>query len=148
MLRRRAVGVADEAFFLDGKFYRKKEHPGGVHTGVWVRGERRRRCVEAAENWGTYVTVHAYTPRAVRQAIEAGVTCIDHGHLLDDDTAKLMADKGIYWSMQPFGDDGRSSFVEGSADRVKQLTMFAGTDRLCARQKIQTQNGMGNRHPV
>jgi imidazolonepropionase-like amidohydrolase len=38
-----------------------------------------RVAVEAAENWGTYVTVHAYTPRAVRQAIEAGVRCIDHG---------------------------------------------------------------------
>jgi imidazolonepropionase-like amidohydrolase len=31
-----------------------------------------RAAVEAAENWGTYVTVHAYTPRAVRQALEAG----------------------------------------------------------------------------
>ena len=28
-----------------------------------------RAAVEAAENWGTYVTVHAYTPRAIRQAI-------------------------------------------------------------------------------
>ena len=32
-----------------------------------------RAAVEAAENWGTYVTVHAYTPRAIRQAIDAGV---------------------------------------------------------------------------
>ena len=45
-----------------------------------------RAAVEAAENWGTYVTVHAYTPRAVRQAIEAGVHCIDHGQLLDEAT--------------------------------------------------------------
>jgi imidazolonepropionase-like amidohydrolase len=72
-----------------------------------------RAAVEAAENWGTYVTVHAYTPRAVRQAIEAGVRCIDHGHLLDDATAKLMADKGVWWSIQPFVDDGRSAFPEG-----------------------------------
>ena len=100
-----------------------------------------RAAVEAAENWGTYVTVHAYTPRAVRQAIEAGVMCIDHGHLLDDATAKLMADKGIYWSMQPFGDDGRSSFAEGSANRAKQLTMFAGTDTayaLARKYKLKT----------
>ncbi|HYN58677.1 MAG TPA: amidohydrolase family protein [Rubrivivax sp.] len=48
-----------------------------------------RAAVEAAENWGTYVTVHAYTPRAVRQAIEAGVKCIDHGHMLDEATARL-----------------------------------------------------------
>jgi len=64
-----------------------------------------RAGVEAAENWGTYVSVHAYTVRAVRQAIEAGVKCIDHGQLLDDETAKLMAEKGVWWSLQPFLDD-------------------------------------------
>ena len=52
-------------------------------------------AVEAAENWGTYVTVHAYTPRAIQQAIHAGVKCIEHGHLADEATAKLMAEKGI-----------------------------------------------------
>lgn len=87
-----------------------------------------RAAVEAAENWGTYVTVHAYTPRAVRQAIEAGVKCIDHGNLLDDATARLMAEKGIWWSLQPFTDDRPSPFPEGSPNRIKQLTMFAGTD--------------------
>ena len=87
-----------------------------------------RAAVEAAENWGTYVTVHAYTPRAVRQAIEAGVTCIDHGQLLDDATAKLMAEKGVWWSLQPFLDDRPSPFPEGSANRKKQLEMFNGTD--------------------
>ncbi len=87
-----------------------------------------RAAVEAAENWGTYVTVHAYTPRAVKQSIAAGVRCIEHGQLLDDETAKLMADKEIWWSLQPFVDDGRSTFPEGSINRKKQLEMFAGTD--------------------
>lgn len=50
-----------------------------------------RAAVEAAENWGTYVTVHAYTPRTVRQALEAGVKCIDHSQLLDDATARLIS---------------------------------------------------------
>lgn len=94
-----------------------------------------RAAVEAAENWGTYVTVHAYTPRAVRQAIEAGVRCIDHGQLLDEATAKLMAEKGIWWSLQPFIDDGKSPFPEGSASRRKQLTMYAGTDAAYALAK-------------
>ena len=94
-----------------------------------------RAAVEAAENWGTYVTVHAYTPRAVRQAIEAGVKCIDHGHLLDEATAKLMADKGIWWSLQPFLDDEPSTFAEGSPNRIKQLVMFNGTDRAYALAK-------------
>ena len=54
---------------------------------------------------GTYVTVHAYTPRAIRQAVAAGVKCIEHGHLIDEPTAKLLADKGIWWSLQPFLDE-------------------------------------------
>ena len=94
-----------------------------------------RAAVEAAENWGTYVTVHAYTPRAVRQAIEAGVRCIDHGQLLDEATAKLMAEKGVWWSLQPFVDDRPSPFPEGSANRRKQLQMYSGTDTAYALAK-------------
>ena len=100
-----------------------------------------RAAVEAAENWGTYVTVHAYTPRAVRQAIEAGVKCIEHGQLLDEATAKLMAEKGVWWSLQPFTDDKPSAFPEGSAKRIKQLQMYAGTDaayKLAKKFKIKT----------
>jgi imidazolonepropionase-like amidohydrolase len=100
-----------------------------------------RAAVEAAENWGTYVTVHAYTPHAVKQAIEAGVKCIDHGQMLDERTAKLMAEKSVWWSLQPFTDDGPSAFPEGSPNRVKQLQMFSGTDaayRLAKKFKIKT----------
>jgi len=106
-----------------------------------------RAAVEAAENWGTYVTVHAYTPRAVRQAIEAGVKCIDHGQLLDEPTAKLMADKGIWWSLQPFDDDGNSTFAEGTPNRIKQLEMFSGTDnayRYARKYKIKMAWGTDN----
>ena len=57
-----------------------------------------RAGVDAAENWGTYATVHAYTPRAVMQALEAGVRCIEHGQLLDEATVRQMADRKIWWS--------------------------------------------------
>ncbi len=103
--------------------------------------EELRAAVEAAENWGTYVTVHAYTPRAVQQAIQAGAKCIDHGQLLDEATAKLMAEKGIWWSLQPFTDDKSSAYPEGSSNRIKQLTMFEGTDtayKLAKKYKIRT----------
>lgn len=101
-----------------------------------------RAAVEAAENWGTYVAVHAYTPRAVRQAIAAGVKCIDHGQLLDEATAKLMAEKGAWWSLQPFLDDEDAiPFPEGSVNRAKQLEMTNGTDtafKLAKKYKIKT----------
>lgn len=95
-----------------------------------------RAAVEAAENWGTYVTVHAYTPRAVRQALEAGVRCLEHGQLLDDATARLIAEKGAWWSLQPFVDDGTDArFPEGSINRIKQLQMFRGTETAYALAK-------------
>jgi imidazolonepropionase-like amidohydrolase len=106
-----------------------------------------RAAVEAAENWGTYVTVHAYTPRAVRQAIEAGVRCIDHGQLLDEATAKLMAEKKVWWSLQPFLDDIPSAYPEGSPNRIKQKQLYAGTDRAYALAKkfgIRTAWGTDN----
>ena len=53
-------------------------------------------AVMAAEQWGTYVAVHAYTDEAVRQAVEAGVKCIEHGPFLTEDTMKLMASKGVF----------------------------------------------------
>jgi imidazolonepropionase-like amidohydrolase len=61
--------------------------------------------------------------------------------MLDDATVQLMSEKGIWWSMQPFTDDGHSAFAEGSPNRVKQLTMFAGTDTayvLARKYKVRT----------
>jgi imidazolonepropionase-like amidohydrolase len=72
--------------------------------------EEIRAAVEAAEDWGTYVTVHAFTSRAVQKAIAAGVKCIEHGHLMDDATLKLIADKGVWLCMQPLDSNGRADF--------------------------------------
>jgi imidazolonepropionase-like amidohydrolase len=88
-----------------------------------------RAAVEAAENWGTYVTVHAYTPVSIQRAIAAGVKCIEHGHLMDEQTAKLIADKGIWLSTQAFPDELAEAFPPGSLERLKARVVFAGTDR-------------------
>jgi imidazolonepropionase-like amidohydrolase len=101
-----------------------------------------RAAVEAAENWGTYVTVHAYTPRAVRIAVEAGVRCVEHGQLADDETARMLADKGIWWSLQPFGDDYDSGhFPPESPNYAKQQLVFRGTEiayELARKHKART----------
>ncbi len=62
--------------------------------------DEMKAAVEAADDWGTYVTVHAYTIKAVRRAVEAGVKCIEHGQLLDEETLKLLGEKGIWLSLQ------------------------------------------------
>lgn len=86
-----------------------------------------RAAVQAAENWGTYVTVHAYTPRSVQQAIRAGVRCIEHGHLLDAETVALIAREQVSWCLQPFLDDEDAPPLTGP-NRDKFLQMTAGTD--------------------
>ena len=87
-----------------------------------------RAAVEAAEDWGTYVMVHAYTPRAISRSIRAGVRCIEHGHLADDPTAQLMAETETWWSLQPFLDDEDAYVIPDPAGRAKQLQVTAGTD--------------------
>lgn len=79
--------------------------------------EEIHAAVEAAADWGTYVTVHAFTSRAVNKAIAAGVKCIEHGQLIDEATVKLMGEKGIWLSIQALDTAGRADF---SAEQKQQ----------------------------
>lgn len=87
-------------------------------------------AVANARNWGTYVTVHVYTPEAIRLAVEAGVLCIEHGQLIDESTMKLLADKGIWLSLQPFlEDEDAIPTAPGSDNEAKYKQVAQGTDR-------------------
>jgi imidazolonepropionase-like amidohydrolase len=100
-----------------------------------------RAAVEAAENWGTYVTVHAYTPASIKRAISAGVKCIEHGHLMDEATAKLIAERGVWLSIQPFPDELADAFPPGSAQQAKFSEVIAGMEiayRMARKHKLKT----------
>ena len=106
--------------------------------------EELRAAVEAAENWGTYVGVHAYTTASIRRAIEAGAKVIEHGHLMDEATAKLIADKGVWLSTQAFPEELGNAFPPGSFERGKFMEVLAGTDetyRLAKKYKIKAAFG-------
>jgi imidazolonepropionase-like amidohydrolase len=53
-----------------------------------VTGEAARR--------GGYVAAHAYSPEAIRHSLVNGVRSIEHGNLLDEPTAELMAQYNAY----------------------------------------------------
>ncbi|MFM9938122.1 MAG: amidohydrolase family protein [Hyphomicrobiaceae bacterium] len=53
-------------------------------------------AVEEAQAFGRYVCAHAYTPEAITRAATGGVRTIEHGNLIDDASAKLMAEKGMF----------------------------------------------------
>ncbi|KAB2674385.1 metal-dependent hydrolase family protein [Brucella tritici] len=102
--------------------------PYGPLDTVQLSVKEIRAAVEAAANWGTYVTVHAYTPEPIRNAIEAGVKVIDHGQLADEETVKLMAEKGIWWSLQPFLDDENANQHAHGDGQASSAVVRAGTD--------------------
>jgi imidazolonepropionase-like amidohydrolase len=58
--------------------------------------EELTAAVRVATATGTYVLAHAYTPESIAVCVEAGVRSIEHGNLLDADTAKAMAAAGTY----------------------------------------------------
>jgi imidazolonepropionase-like amidohydrolase len=100
-----------------------------------------RAAVEAAENWGTYVVAHAFTSDAVRRAMAAGVKCIEHGFLIDEATAKLIAEKGVWLSLQPLPEELRQGFPPGSVQRAKADEVWPGIARvyeLARKHRIKT----------
>lgn len=72
------------------------------------------------------MTVHAYTPRAVRRAVEAGVKVVEHGQLLDEPTIRLLADKGVFLSLQAL--DPAPPGDPGVHRRAKLAEIVTGTD--------------------
>jgi imidazolonepropionase-like amidohydrolase len=79
--------------------------------------------------------VHAYTPAAIRQAIAAGD--IEHGHLIDDPTAKSLADKGICWSLQPLTYDA-DVFARMSPVSQKKALETENAYKLAKKYKVKT----------
>jgi imidazolonepropionase-like amidohydrolase len=88
-----------------------------------------RAGVEAAADRSTYVAVHAYPSAAIQRALAAGVQCIEHGHLMDDATARLMAEKGAWLSTQPFLSEEDTGPLAGQS-RINASQVFAGTNTL------------------
>jgi imidazolonepropionase-like amidohydrolase len=75
---------------------------GGIaspNDPIWVlqySDDEIRAIVAEARAWQTYVMAHAYTPQAISRAVLNGVRCIEHGNLIDAETARLMADRGAF----------------------------------------------------
>ena len=133
--------------FMQGAVQLKLTAGGGVsspHSPLDVTtftAPELRAAVEIAENWGTYVAAHAFTPEAIEMAIEAGVKCIEHGFLMNEADAKLIAEKGVWLSLQPLHEAMRTGLPEGSVERAKAEEIWPGIGRtyeLAKKYKIKT----------
>ena len=58
--------------------------------------EEMKAAVQCAADFGTYVMAHLYTPEAMQRAARAGIKSFEHGTLMDEETARMIADLGIW----------------------------------------------------
>ncbi|MFJ1269864.1 amidohydrolase family protein [Legionella lytica] len=100
-------------------------------------------AVEAAAGWGTYVATHAYMPPAIQRSIRAGVKVIEHGHLMDEETAKLMAEKNIWLSTQPFVDLGGAAMLSPSQQEQKRQIIQGTNSMYGFVKKFKIKTGFG-----
>jgi imidazolonepropionase-like amidohydrolase len=97
--------------------------------------EELEAAVGEAERWNTYVAVHTYTDTSTRMAIEAGVKSLEHCNLLQEETVKLAAEKGVFISAQAalFMSPAPPSFTPAQKERQQQAR--EGLDRLMKASK-------------
>ena len=104
-------------------------------TMVQFSPEEIQAMVAVAKQSGTYVTSHAYTPASIRNAIDNGVMGIEHGNVIDEETATAMAEKGVFltptlttyeiMNRPPFSD-----FLPEESKRKNEEVITAGQDSL------------------
>jgi imidazolonepropionase-like amidohydrolase len=91
-----------------------------------------RAAVEAAADYGTYVATHVYNVAGIHRAVEAGVKSIEHGHLADEPTVAMLAERDVWLSTQPFShhdhsfpDPDRTAKDRQVCDGTEQLYRWA-----------------------
>lgn len=107
--------------------------------------EEVKAAVDVAKTWNTYVAIHANTDAAIQMALNAGILSVEHGFLMSEDTIKLMAKKGAWFSMEPLlNDEDAIVFPAGSDNERKWIMVTDGTDKvikLAKKYKVNTAFG-------
>lgn len=93
---RRGAGVVK--VLATGAILTLGSQPGAPEFTV----EELRAAVDEAHKAGLKVAAHAHSSAGARNAIHAGVASIEHGTLLDDDTLRLMKERGVFLMMDVF----------------------------------------------
>jgi imidazolonepropionase-like amidohydrolase len=128
-----ALRVAVRSRFHHGAHAIKIMTSGGVASltdplrPAQYSAEEIRAVTDEAARRGSYVAAHSYSPESIRHSIENGVRSIEHGNLLDAETAAAMAERNAvlvptlaaYDAMDRRGDEVGLSPV--SAAKNKQV---------------------------
>ena len=94
---------------------------GGVPGAPELSEDEVRAAVEEAGYYGRYVAVHAHSSEGARRAMRAGVRSVEHGSMLDDETVRMLADTGTFFSVDLY--DGEWALEHGVIERWPADTM-------------------------
>lgn len=160
-----AVRKAARHLLRDGSDFLKVHVSGGVASpsdpidSVQYTHDELRAAVVEAEHRHTYVAAHAYIPEAIQLALNAGIHTIEHGNLIDAETASMMTEKKAvlvptlvtYEAMDQFGQ--QHNFPRSNLEKNKRVleaglkslelaahagvTMGFGTDLIGETQTMQ-----------
>jgi len=93
--------------------------------------EEAKAICDVAKTWNTYVQIHANTDAAIQMWIEAGAMSVEHGFFISEETAKRMAAKGVWWSMQPMDVSGEDAFkFESPVSTAKYEECVGGLEKV------------------
>lgn len=82
-----------------------------------------KAAVQAASDFGTYVSTHVYNIKGARRAVDAGVKSIEHGQLLDEATVKYLKDKDVWLSTQVFDEYTSDTYTPLQRAKEHQVVM-------------------------
>jgi imidazolonepropionase-like amidohydrolase len=120
---------------------------------IWMnqfREDEIRAIVNECTERRTYVAAHCHPASAIRRCVEFGVRTIEHGTLIDDDTARFVAERGAYivptmaviFTMREMGP--RLGFPAASQEKLEHAykQALSGMDRMrTAGVKNRVRNG-------
>lgn len=108
-----------------------------------------RAIVAEATGRQTYVMAHSYTAEAIERAVRCGVRTIEHGNLIDERVAKLMAEKGAYVvptlvTYEALANEGASyGLPQDSVDKIATVRT-AGLESLQLYKRAGVKMGFGS----
>jgi len=149
-----AVRKAARHVLRDGADFLKIHVSGGVASPsdplecTQYTAAEIQAAVQEASNRRTYVTAHAYTPEAIRLAVTNGVKCIEHGNLIDEETAHLLDEHAAYLvptlvTYKGMAERGRQLGLPESNLAKNETVLAAGLESLSLAERAGVTMGWG-----
>ena len=99
-----------------------------------------KAIVEVAENYNSFVTAHAYTPRSIKKCVANGVKGFEHGNLIDAECAQLLVENDCYVcptlvTYKALASDQFSAFLPPSSKAKNAIVLKEGMEALIITKK-------------